>query len=726
MPEWTPEQKKAIDSRNGTILVSAAAGSGKTAVLVERVIRRLMDKEKPCSADKLLIVTFTRAATQQMKERIFKAISDELRKNPSDEHLKRQLMLLPFAKISTIDSFCNDIVKDNFHELSISPDYKLIEGVQLNLLKNDAASRTLEEFYKENSPEFCELVNILVKGTDDSELIKLVKNLQEYSMAFARPELCLDSFAEPYYEGTALSESRWGNLILGYAAGFLKKCRSLVSKMMLALEEDEVVKECYGAGVCEIGRMIDELKELAENNEWDALYKALNSFKFPPIGKIKKGYSSPQVDFIKEQKDSISKQISKKLLPFFCLTEEEHKEDLQFLRPVVEKLIAVIKRYNEILWEEKQKNNSVDFSDITHLALKLLVSFDEEGRAVKTAFAQELSGRFDEILVDEFQDINELQSTLFSAVSKDDSNMFMVGDVKQSIYRFRQAMPEIFLKRREALEAYVENNYPAKITLDRNFRSRAGVTEIINFVFSQLMSENAGGLEYDENESLVAAAIYDECDFPQTELHVIGSFADKKYINLEIEAQHVAETINTIIKEGMPVSDKNGTHPATYKDFCILMRSTASGKADLYAEVLARNNIPAYVSNKTGFFASTEVSTVINLMRVTDNPVQDIPLLAVMLSPIYGFTADELAKMRIDERKKPIYHCVLKAAANGNKKCISFLEKLDNLRMLASTLSCTEFLRELYDITGFKSIASALKNGSQRNANLNMLLDYAM
>ncbi len=726
MPEWTPEQKKAIDSRNGTILVSAAAGSGKTAVLVERVIRRLMDKEKPCSADKLLIVTFTRAATQQMRERIFKAISDELRKNPSDEHLKRQLMLLPFAKISTIDSFCNDIVKDNFHELSISPDYKLIEGVQLDLLKNDAASRTLEEFYKENSPEFRELVNILVKGTDDSKLIKLVQDLQEYSMAFARPELCLDSFAEPYYDNVSLSQSPWGKLILGYAANFLKKCRSLVSKMMLALEEDEVVKECYGAGVCGIGSLIDELEELAENNEWDALYKALSSFKFPPIGRIKTGYSSPQVDFIKEQKDSISKQISKKLVPFFCLTEEEHEGDMQYLKPVVEKLINVIKRYDEILWEEKQKINSVDFSDITHLALKLLVCFDDDGNAVKTAFAEELSGRFDEILVDEFQDINELQSTLFSAVSKDDSNMFMVGDVKQSIYRFRQAMPEIFLKRREALEDYVDNNYPAKITLDRNFRSRAGVTENINFVFNQLMSGEAGGLEYDENESLVAAASYDECDFPQTELHVIGSFADKKYINLEIEAQHVAETINSIIKEGMPVSDKNGTHPATYKDFCILMRSTASGKADLYAEVLARNNIPAYVSNKMGFFASTEVSTVINLMRVTDNPVQDIPLLAVMLSPIYGFTADELAKMRIDERKKPIYHCVLKAAANGNKKCISFLEKLDSLRMLASTLSCTEFLRELYDVTGFKSIASALKNGSQRNANLNMLLDYAL
>lgn len=726
MPEWTLEQKKAIDSRNGTILVSAAAGSGKTAVLVERVIRRLTDKEKPCSADNLLIVTFTRAATQQMRERIFKAISEELRKNPSDEHLKRQLMMLPFAKISTIDSFCNDIVKANFHELEISPDYKLIEGAQLKILQAEAASRTLDEFYKENSPDFTELVNILVSGTSDELLVGLITQLHNHSMAFARPGDCLWALVAPYYEEKPLHSSIWGQIILLHASSVINKCEKLVSDMMKCLDKDEIVSEKYGACVREMDLQIRNLSKLADNSEWDNLFEALQNLKFPSLGRLPKGYDSYQAEFVKKQKKNITDQLSKKLLPFFCVTEEEHEMDMAYLKPIAEKLIEVVKRYGEILWEEKQKINSVDFSDITHLALKLLVSFDEDGNAHKTELAKEFSARFDEILVDEFQDINELQNTLFSAVSKDDGNMFMVGDVKQSIYRFRQAMPEIFLKRREALEDYIENNYPAKITLDRNFRSRKGVTENINFVFSQLMSEFAGGLEYDENEALVAAAGYEDCDFPQAELHIVGSFEDGTHITREIEAQHIADTINSIIKEGMPVSDKNGTRPATYRDFCILMRSTGSSKADLYAKVLAQNNIPAYVSNKAGFFASTEVSTIINLMRVTDNPIQDIPLLAVMLSPIYGFTADELARMRIDERKKPIYHCVLNAAANGNKKCIAFLQKLDNLRMLSSTLSCAEFLRELYDITGFKAIASALKNGSQRNANLNMLLDYAL
>lgn len=726
MPEWTPEQKKAIDSRNGTVLVSAAAGSGKTAVLVERVIRRLTDKDKPCSAENLLIVTFTRAATQQMRDRIFQAISDELRKNPSDEHLKRQLMMLPFAKISTIDSFCNDIVKANFHELDLSPDYRMLEDAQLKILQADAVSKTLDEFYKENSPEFCELVNILVSGTDDSSLSGLVTHLHSYSMAFARPEKFLDELADPYYEDVPLGKSSWGSIILRYADSVLGKCESLISNMIDCLEEDEVVDEKYGTCVREMEKQIAELRTLAQTGEWDALYGALHTVKFSALGRLPKGYSSFQAEFIKKQKKNVSEQISKKLIKFFCVTEIENREDMCYLEPIVRKLIEVIKRYSEILWEEKKKINSVDFSDITHLALKLLVSFDENGIAEKTAFAKEFSARFDEILVDEFQDINELQNTLFYAVSKDDSNMFMVGDVKQSIYRFRQAMPEIFLKRRESLEDYVENNYPARITLDRNFRSREGVTENINFVFSQLMSREAGGLDYDKNEALVAGAKYESCDFPQAELHIIGSFEDGTHITREIEAQHIADTIKSIIKEGMLVSDKGGLRPVTYRDFCILMRSTGGGKAEVYADALAANNIPAYVSNKTGFFASTEISTVINLMRITDNPIQDIPLLAVMLSPIYGFTADELAKMRVDERKKPIYHCVLAAAQKGNKKCKNFLEKFETLRMLSSTLSCTGFLRELYDVTGFKAIASALKNGSQRNANLNMLLDYAV
>ncbi len=725
MPEWTPEQKKAIDSRNGTILVSAAAGSGKTAVLVERVIRRLMDKEKPCSADKLLIVTFTRAATRQMKDRIFKAISDELRKNPDDEHLKRQLVMLPFAKISTIDSFCNDLVKENFHELELSPDYKMMEGAQLKITQAEALNRTLDELYKENSAEFTELVNILASGTDDSAVSELISKLYDNSMAFSRPEKWLDTLLEKYEISLDFPRHVWGDIVLGYARDALENCRFICSQMFSALEKDEIVADKYGVCVCEIRDCVSNISKLVEEYKWDEIVESLSDLKFSTLGRLPRGYSSPQAEFIKKQKKDITDLLSKKLSKYFCVSVSENAEDMAYLKPIVKKLVSAVKRYGEILWEEKTKLNSVDFSDITHLALKLLVTYDEYGNAVKTKLAKELSDKFDEILVDEFQDINELQNRLFWAVSKDESNLFMVGDVKQSIYRFRQAMPEIFLNRRNALEDYEDGNYPAKITLDRNFRSRSGVTENINFVFNQLMSEKAGDLKYDKNEALVAAASYADCDFPQAELHIIGSLSNGERVSREIEAKHIASTINSIIQDGMLVNDGGKTRRASYRDFCILMRATGSGRAELYADVLAEYNIPAYVSNKVGFFASAEISTVLNLMRVIDNPIQDIPLLAVMLSPIYGFTADELASMRVEERHSPLYHCVLEFADNGNKKCIAFLKNIDELRMLSSTLSASEFLRELYDVTGYKALAQALKNGSSKNANLNLLLDYA-
>lgn len=725
MPEWTAEQKKAIESRDGTILVSAAAGSGKTAVLVERVLRRLTDREKPCSADRLLIVTFTRAATKQMKERIFKAVSDELRKTPDDEHLKKQLVMLPFARISTIDSFCNDIVKENFHSLEMSPDYRMLDNAQLKITESDALVRTLEEFYKEDSYEFNELSNIMTTSTDDSALAKLISKLYDNSRAFSRPDVWLDSLVKEYEDFSDFPQSTWGRLILSHAYEMLLHLRFLCEKMYEALDKDETVKDCYYPSVAEVSNCVEGLISKVESGDWDAVNKEVTCISFSRMKSLPKGYSSEWAEYVKAQKKVVTDTIKDDLRGLFDITVEENADDMEYMKPLIVKLISIVKRYGEVLFEEKQKINSVDFSDITHLALRLLVDYDEAGNPIKTKLARELSEKFDEILVDEYQDINELQNTLFWSVSKDDSNMFMVGDVKQSIYRFRQAMPEIFLKRRDVLDDYEDSNYPAKITLDRNFRSRQGVTDNINFAFRQLMSAEAGGLDYDEKEALVAAASYDEAAFPQAELHIVGSIDDGSRITRSIEAQHVAETVRDIISSGMLVTDKDVKRPVSYRDICILLRSAGNSKAETYADALTLNNIPVYVSGKAGFFSSTEISTVINLMRVIDNPIQDIPLLAVMLSPVFGFTADELAKMRIDERKKPIYHCLLHSASQGNKKSRAFLEKIEELRMLSSTLGCAEFVRELYDATGYKAIASALRNGSQRNANLNMLLDYA-
>lgn len=722
MPEWTKEQKKAIDSRDGSILVSAAAGSGKTAVLVQRVIERLKDEEKPCPADRLLIVTFTRAATAQMKERIYKALTEEIDKTPDNSHLRQQALVLPYAKISTIDGFCNDIVRENFHDIDVLPDYGILDDSQLALMRDDVVSKVMDELYKEKSPEFTELLGIMANGTDDSALTNLICKLHNDSMAFARPEAFLDGLMNAYHSKAPLREHVWGKIIINYSDRAIEYCRSLFRKMSELCKDDPIVEEKYGAGIQKASAAFDELAEIIKSGSWDEIRNAVCSASVGSFGRLPAHYSSFQSETIKAQKEIISAQL-KKLVPLFCASESENEADTAYLRPIAEKLIGAVKRYKEILDEEKRSANGYDFSDICHFALKLLVNFDEDGNAAKTPLAEKFSERFNEILVDEYQDINDLQNTLFWAVSRNETNMFTVGDVKQSIYRFRQAMPEIFLSRRDALDDFETDNYPAKITLDRNFRSRSGVTENVNFLFSQIMSRQMGSVDYNENEQLVAAADYEDCDFPEAEMYILGDMDEN--VGRETEAQFIADKINEILKSGMKVKDKNGYRKASYRDFCILLRSAGGGKAEIYEKVLSANLIPCYVESKSGFFASPEISTMLSLMRITDNPIQDVPLLAVLLSPIFGFTPDELAEIRIDERKKPIYHCIRKAADNGNEKCIGFLKRIDELRILSATLPCGRFLEEMYEKTGCKAIVSSMPNSSRRKANLNMLVEYA-
>lgn len=720
MPEWTTEQKKAIESRDGTILVSAAAGSGKTAVLVERVIRRLSDENKPCPADKLLIVTFTRSATHEMRERIYRALSDKAAANPDSTYLKRQLSLLPFAKISTIDSFCGEIVRDNFHELNISPDSKLLEGAELKIMENEALEKTLNELYAEKSPAFTALADLLVNGADDAALGELIKELYRNSTAFALPQEWLDSLLDEYAFDGGLSQSRWGQLILTEAQQATAYYGNIAHKMLACAAEDEVVLEKYGPSIREICAVLDGLRATMAEKDWDEICEAATTVKLPNLGRLPKGYTSEIAEYVKEKKKLITGALDT-ITKLFCATQSENNEDMRLLKPIAEKLVYAVKLFRNHFDAIKRRADGMDFSDITHFALQLLIKF-EDGKPVKTKLAEEISEQFEEILVDEYQDINEIQNMLFTAVSRNGENLFTVGDVKQSIYRFRQAMPEIFLKKRNALADYTDGNYPAKITLDRNFRSRRGVTENINFVFNQLMSEETGGVDYGESEALQAAASYPECDFSQAQLHILSG---EDRTTRTREAEYVAQLIQKAIDSKMQITDKYGTRAASYGDFCILLRSVSNGKAQTYSQALTDLNIPSYVSESTGFFAATEVSIAVNLIRIIDNPMQDIPLLSVMFSPMFGFTADELAKMRIANRKAPIYHCVVGFAQSGDKKSANFLDRLDRLRMLSSTLSCADFLREAYEETGYRAIVSAMKNPEARLANLNVLTDFA-
>lgn len=727
--KWTTDQQHAIECCKGSVLVSAAAGSGKTTVLVERVIRRLTDEDNPCSAEDLLIVTFTRAATAQMREKIGAAILKRLSEDPTDRHLRRQYMLLPFAKICTIDSFCNDLVRENFHALGISPDYSLLDNETAVIMKNDVCEAMLERAYEEDSDgSFSGLSDMMSSGSSDEDFAKLIIKMYDISTAYPFPDLWLDSLIEEYSQPD-INKSCWGGIIKKYVCDMLDYCVSSSNDMMAAMESDSIVADAYGAAVQSDINMYAELREKV-NRDWDEALEAFNTVKYMGLGRVPKGYESETKNAVMTARKKL-KDLLKKVPNIMCVSSGEHSEDVRLMRGPVTKLIELVKQFGREYSAEKDKMNSADFSDILHRALNLLAVSDGRGGYIKTDLARELSSHYVEILVDEYQDINEAQDMIFKAISADENNLFTVGDVKQSIYRFRQAMPEIFLRRRSTTHSFESGKYPLGITLGSNFRSRVGVTSCVNYIFRQLMSTEAGELEYDDSEALNAAAKYPERDTPDCELHVVtdkGNRAD----TLEAQARYVARYIDRTVREGKTLVTKGGAlHPASYGDFCILLR-TAKNVSSVYANALSERGIPVFSPETGGFFEAAEISFILSLLRVLDNPVQDIPLAAVMLSPLFGFSAGELADIRASAKERleagetePLYRSVTASADEGDEKAAAFLKKVESLRRLSLTLSAGELVRRVCEETGFDAIVGAMPDGERRRLNIGLLCDYA-
>lgn len=724
--KWTPEQLDAIDSRKGTVLVSAAAGSGKTAVLVERVIRRLTDSEHPCSTENLLIVTFTKAATAQMRERIGAAILKKLAEDPSDSHLRRQYMMLPFAQICTIDSFCNDLVRENFHALGIAPDYSVLDNETVLIMKRDAAEHVLERAYGSGDEAFLGLSDLISSGSSDESLSMLIRKLYDISTAYPFPDEWLAGLTAEY-DVTDINESVFGKTVLSYLSDMLCYCISESEKLLERMSDDAEIEKAYAPGIsADIVMYGDILEKLGSG--WDEAREAFGSAAFVKLGSVPRGYDSETKKLVRATRDRL-KRLVKKALDIMCVTAAEHAQDMRALREPAGVLTGLVRDFAEEYSQMKRQINSADFSDILHLALSLLVK-RENGVIKKTELAHELSSRYAEILVDEYQDINEAQDMIFRAVSADEKNLFMVGDVKQSIYRFRQAMPEIFLRRREAMTDYDGAGYPARILLSKNFRSRRGVTSAVNYIFRRIMSPSAGELEYDDGEALSAAAKYPARDIPDAELHIVDvSGCDGTA--LTAQAEYAARYIKNAVESGMQITKDGELKPAGYGDFCILLRS-AKNTASVFAQALSDEGIPVFSPETGGFFEAAEISFALSLLRVLDNPVQDIPLAAVMLSPVFGFTADELAALRagrMEETREsghePLYRSVCAAAAQGDKKAADFVERLNSLRRLSLTLSAGELVRRVIDETGYTAIAGAMPDGERRKLNLSLLADYA-
>lgn len=724
---WTEKQLDAITATGGSVLVSAAAGSGKTAVLVERVIRLLTDEKNPTSADRLLIVTFTRAAAAEMRQRISDAIEELLVKDPGNTNLISQQMLLPSAKICTIDSFCLDLVKENFQLLDISSDFKIADEGEIEILSRQAIDMTLEKMYQcDDTGNFRNLVELLIQGRDDEKLGETIHSLYVSSMSFPFPERWLDSLVTPYERSDKITESPFGKAVLSYVQSALNYAVGVFDEILEGSIDDEVLDKMYTMAVTADKNQCISALEYIEQGLWDEARQVL--LNYTPLRKGSKPRGM-QEDFTmksySENRDRM-KDMIRKLPEIMCCSEEEFAEDMQFFLPLLKTLIESTKVYMQFFAAHKKEKKIADFSDIAHMALSLLVKETADGWE-STKFAKNYSDAFDEILIDEYQDTNAAQDMLFASISK--GNLFRVGDVKQSIYRFRQADPEIFISLKDSYEMYERerDNYPAKIILGNNFRSRKGVTDIINFIFSQLMSRQCGDVDYGSEEQLVCSAQYSEKTEPCTELHILDTHGLDKYEDSSDEAQarYIASIIKNMMSSGYTVKDGDGERPVTFGDIAVLLRATGGGRGLCYADVFRENGIPAYVEIPGKFLESTEVSLMLNFLRVIDNPRQDIPLLSVLMSAVFGLSVDDVSDIRLEGRGSDLYSKVLSLRESANEKINRFLSITDEYRTLSACLCVSELIEEIYVGTGLLSIFDAVDPTGTKRSNLMLLSDYA-
>ena len=720
---WTDSQNQAIDSRNGTVLVSAAAGSGKTAVLVERVIKRITDLQNPTDIEKLLVVTFTKAAAAEMKERISLRLTEMISAEPQNTYLKRQKMYLPNAQISTMDSFCGRLVKENFEKAEVSPDFTMMSDVEHDILKREVVNEILEDIYNLPESETKDFLDLFTNGRNDENLISSIFALYDFAMASQNPLQWVENAFSDYFDNLPVSETKWGKFSLNHLAEVLKFIKVKANDIIEDAPENSNLQGAVINDLTPIIVSIEAILETIHNHpeKWDEIKSTVSLLKFGTFPRVPKEEKDCYYEELKGRRDSIKKYLTLADSILVC-NEKEYAEDIEYLRPIMNILRKSVIKFMELLNSKKQESNSYYFSDILHLALKILVKFNVDGTYEKTSLAKEMSDNFAEILIDEFQDTNEAQDTLFSVISNNNENKFMVGDVKQSIYRFRQAMPEIFMGYKDSFEVYKNNNYPATINLDRNFRSRKGIVEGINFFFDFLMTRSTCGIDYRNGESLCFGADYEPSDDADVFVHVVET--DKtRGSDLVAEARHIGNTIKELVSSGTLVGKKGKERPIKYSDICVLLRAVKD-KAPVVARELIEMGIPAHFQKQGGFFESREIVTLLSMLKVIDNPVQDVPLVSVMLSPLFPFTEDDLARYRCDQRNGSFY-TALKEQYDKDDKVKEFFDLLSILRTLSVTMDIGSLIRRILEITSYDSIVGAMDNGEKRVLNIELLTNYA-
>ena len=723
--KYTESQRAAIDSRGGALLVAAAAGSGKTRVLVERLMSRVTDRENPVDIDNFLVITYTKAAAAELRSRILDEINELLAKEPENRSLARQSALVYKAPISTIHSFCSGLLRENAHLLGISPEYRVMEGDESDIIKLRVLSAVIDNWYERMDKGFAELVDTMAAGRDDQRLPQLVLDLHAKLKSHPYPEKwAAERLAELKGDGpgTDASETLWGRSIMDYAASCVEYWAKTFGGAESLVYGDEKIAAAYGESFSETAAALERLLE-ALGSGWDEARAAL-PIAFPRL-KALRGYSTPETAEVKRVRE-LCKKAMVKLAEIFDCSSAELAEDMAAIFPPVNALFSLALDFDRAYSEEKARLRALDFNDLEHLAIKLLT--DEDGSQSKKA--GEISQRFEEIMVDEYQDANEIQDIILRALSKDGKNLFMVGDVKQSIYRFRLADPTIFLRKYAAFKDAKDagEGEPRKIVLQDNFRSRKNVLDAVNFVFGNIMSRSFGEMDYTERERLN----YGKTDYPGSadmafELDVIEVPKDEDgeadFDKAEVEAAFVARRIRELVDGGMLVTGESGQRRVEYGDIAILLRSV-KGKAEVYAEALRAEDIP-FESDRAGdFWSRSEVLVMLSLFSVIDNPRQDVPLISVLRSPLFGFTPDELAEIRSVSRDCDFYTALVKTA-EVSQKCADFLDFLSALRLTASEMPSDAFVWHVYTLTNAPAIFASMSGGTERKANLMALLDLA-
>lgn len=730
---WTDEQWQAIMTRNTNTLVSAAAGSGKTAVLVERIIQRLLSEDDPVDVDRLLVVTFTNAAAAEMRKRIGDALEKALAKQPDNLHLRRQLSLLNRASISTLHSFCIDVLRTHYYKLGLDPGFRILDDTEAALMREEILEELFEEEYSDpNNETFFKLVDIYSNDRSDEPLRSIVEKLYDFSRSHPWPNEWLDFVVSQYQ----VQDNSWIIHLHDLIKHELRNNLALLEQAKQMIELPGGPK-AYSEAVEHDKAQLERLVSLAD--DWDSLYTAFQTLEFPRLKTISKkdDVSEPLKESVKSLRNKAKDSLETLQENYFSRPLNEYIDDMIQFAPVIQKLVELVKTFAEKFSDVKREKAVCDFADLEHYCLDLLqAETSAPDRLIPSEIALDYKAKYREILVDEYQDTNHVQETIIQLIATDD-NVFMVGDVKQSIYRFRLAEPALFLSKYKDYSKS-RNQAGLRIDLAKNFRSRKEVLDATNFIFRQLMNETVGELNYDADAELKHGFIYPETENCEAEFVLIERESDDEdapediedALKEELEARFIANQIKKLIQTPAHVYDTKlkQMRPATYRDIVILMRATSSS-GNIIIEELKKHGIPTYIEMSSGYFEATEIKTMISLLKIIDNPDQDIPLASVLRSPIVSLTEEELAKIRIADKKSSFFHAMLTYIESNQdelkEKLQRFYERLKKWRSQARQGALSDLIWQLYHDTKYYDFVGGLPGGVQRQANLRALYDRA-